>query len=212
MSVTTFDFSSLRPIDRYKILCGVVVPRPIAFVTTLNEDRSVNAAPFSFFNVFSEDPAQIVLGLQHKSDGERKDTTRNIAREGDFVVNMVDEALAEKMNLAATDFPYGTSETANLELETAPSLKVPTPRLVAAPVSLECRRSVSLAFTNTRELLIGEVLAVHIREGLIDPGSLYVDETVYRPIGRLAGSSYCRQGPTFALKRVGFADWRRKSG
>src|SRR5579864_9307133 len=96
--MTSFSFHDLAPRDRYKLLCAVVVPRPIALVTTLDENGALNAAPFSFFNVFSEDPALVVLGLQHRPDGTPKDTTRNIHRCGEFVVHMVDEALASAMN------------------------------------------------------------------------------------------------------------------
>jgi flavin reductase (DIM6/NTAB) family NADH-FMN oxidoreductase RutF len=103
-------FRELDPHDRYKLLCGVVVPRPIALVTTLDANGKVNAAPFSFFNVFSDDPPLVVLGLQHKADLSPKDTTRNIHRSGQFVVHMVDEALAAAMNDCAVDFPYGNSE------------------------------------------------------------------------------------------------------
>ncbi|MFZ4807939.1 MAG: flavin reductase family protein [Hyphomicrobiaceae bacterium] len=110
MTHHVFDFAKLAPIERYKLLIGVVVPRPIALVTSIDENGLVNAAPFSFFNVFSEDPAQIVLGLQHKAPGNPKDTTRNLSQREEFVVNMVDEPLAETMNLCATDFPADVSE------------------------------------------------------------------------------------------------------
>ena len=118
--------------DRYKLLCAVVVPRPIALVTTLDANGVVNAAPFSFFNVFSEDPPLIVLGLQHKPDRAPKDTTRNIHRDGEFVVHMVDEALASAMNDCAVDFPSGESEVGALGLATLPSVDVKVPRLAAA--------------------------------------------------------------------------------
>src|SRR5580692_6685787 len=147
--------------DRYKLLCAVVVPRPIALVTTLDVNGAVNAAPFSFFNVFSEEPPLIVLGLQHKPDRTPKDTTRNIQRDGEFVVQMVDEALAKAMNDCAVDFPSGESEVSALGLATLPSVDVKVPRLAAAPFALECKRTVSLAFGPGRELLVGEVLRVH---------------------------------------------------
>jgi flavin reductase (DIM6/NTAB) family NADH-FMN oxidoreductase RutF len=105
-------FDALDPALRYKLLVGVVVPRPIAFVTTLGADGQVNAAPFSFFNVFSEEPPLVVLGLQSKPDNSPKDTTANIRRSGEFVVNLVDEDLAEAMNLCAVDFPPEVSELA----------------------------------------------------------------------------------------------------
>src|ERR1700674_3007981 len=123
------SFHELDPHDRYKLLCGVVVPRPIALVTTLDENGKVNAAPFSFFNVFSEDPPLVVLGLQHKADRSPKDTTRNIHRDGEFVVHMVDEALASAMNDCAVDFPSGESEVAAVGLATSPSVDVKVPRL-----------------------------------------------------------------------------------
>ena len=118
------SFRELDPHDRYKLLCGVVVPRPIALVTTLDENGSVNAAPFSFFNVFSEDPPLLVLGLQHKADLSPKDTTRNIHRSGQFVVHLVDEALAAAMNDCAIDFPSGDSEVEATGLKTLPSIDI----------------------------------------------------------------------------------------
>jgi hypothetical protein len=108
--MTGISFREIDPHDRYKLLCGVVVPRPIALVTTCDENGIVNAAPFSFFNVFSEDPPLVVLGLQHKADLTPKDTTRNIRRDGQFVIHLVDEALAAAMNDCAVDFPAGDSE------------------------------------------------------------------------------------------------------
>jgi flavin reductase (DIM6/NTAB) family NADH-FMN oxidoreductase RutF len=195
------SFRELDPHDRYKLLCGVVVPRPIALVTTLDENGSVNAAPFSFFNVFSEDPPLLVLGLQHKADFSPKDTTRNIHRSGQFVVHLVDEALATAMNDCAIDFPSGDSEVEATGLKTLPSVDIAVPRLAAAPFALECRQHVALAFGPSRELLVGEVLRLHAREGLIDLEKMYVDFDVYRPIGRLFGNLYAAQRDTFALDR-----------
>ena len=204
-----YDFGTLTPTERYKLLCGIVVPRPIALVTSLGENGQVNAAPFSFFNVFSEEPAQIVLGLQHKAPGRPKDTTRNLARAGTFVINMVDEALAETMNLCATDFPTDVSEIDALGIATAPCLHVPVPRIAAAPFALECRHTVSLAFNASREILIGEVLAIHGRTDLTDVRTMYTDARRYRPVGRLAGMGYCRQGDVFEMPRVSYAEWLR---
>ena len=101
----SLKFADLAPRQRYKLLCGLVVPRPIALVSTLSPSGVVNAAPYSFFNAFSENPALIVLGLQHNDDGTPKDTTRNIHVSGEFVVNLVDEGIAEAMNITATEFP-----------------------------------------------------------------------------------------------------------
>ncbi|MCU0818227.1 MAG: flavin reductase family protein [Beijerinckiaceae bacterium] len=196
-----FDFSRLDKAARYKLLSGVVVPRPIAFVTTMDENGVVNAAPYSFFNVFSDDPPLIVLGLQHKPDRTPKDTTRNIGRMGEFVVNMVDEPLTQAMNDSAADFPAGTSEAELLGLALAPSTTIRVPRLAAAPFALECRTMQALTFGTHRTLLIGEVTGLHARTGLLDPETLRVDFSVYQPVGRLFGELYTRQTDTFAIRR-----------
>ena len=198
--------------DRYKLLSGVVIPRPIALVTTLDANGAVNAGPFSFFNVFSEDPPLVALGLQHKADRTPKDTTRNIHRDGEFVVNMVDEALALAMNDCAVDFPSGESEVAALGLAVSPSVDVKVPRLAAAPFALECKRSVSLAFGPVRELLVGEVLRIHAREGLVDYANMYVDLAAYRPIGRLFGNLYTYQRESFVMDRETHSQWSARVG
>lgn len=205
------------PDDRvYKILCSLVIPRPIALVSSISAKGEVNAAPFSFFNVFSEAPPLVVLGLQHKPDHSAKDTTLNIQATGEFVVNLVDEALAEAMNICATDFPAEVSEIAAAGLTTAASTLVKPPRIAEAPAALECRREVSLCFGPQRELLIGRVLHVHVREDVMNE-RFDVDIEAYRPIGRLYGNLYTRQQDVFALNRVSHADWQagqagRKTG
>src|SRR5262247_3743177 len=168
MPALALKFADLAPRQRYKLLCGLVVPRPIALVSTLSPAGVVNAAPYSFFNAFSEHPALVVLGLQHNEDGSPKDTTRNIHRSGEFVVNLVDEGIAEAMNLTATDFPPGEGEPLALGMATVPSTLIKPPRLAQAPAAFECRRSVGLAFGPQRELLIGEVLGAHVREGIVE--------------------------------------------
>lgn len=197
----SLDFSDVDPQSRYKLLCAAIVPRPIAFVTSMDAIGTVNAAPYSFFNVFSEDPPLIVLGLQRKPDGMQKDTTANIASRGEFVVNLVDEPLAKAMNEAAADFAPGTSEAVALGLSLHSSLSVAVPRLADAPFALECRKTVALSFGPERELLVGEVVAFHARSGLVDPTTLRVDFAAYRPVGRLFGDLYTRQTDIFALKR-----------
>lgn len=208
----SLKFADLEPRQRYKLLCGLVVPRPIALVTTLSPTGVVNAAPFSFFNVFSEDPALIVVGLQHNSDGTPKDTTRNIQISSEFVVNLVDEAIAEAMNVTATEFPPEESEPVIAGLEVAPCVLVKPPRLAAAPAAFECRRKVGMAFGPQRELLIGEVLGVHVREGIVDPATLNVDFAALAPVGRLCGNMYARQRDLFELKRISYAEWRKQRG
>lgn len=199
--------SALPPLDRYKLLTAVVIPRPIALVTTIDTNGAVNAAPYSFFNIFSEDPPLVALGLQHKEDLSPKDTARNIRREGEFVINLVDEALATAMNECAIDFPTGDSEVEAAALATLPSVNVRVPRLAAAPFALECRRHTALALTQQRELLIGEVLRVHARDGLLDEGRMHVNLDAYHPIGRMFGDLYTTTRKIFSLKRESHAQW-----
>jgi flavin reductase (DIM6/NTAB) family NADH-FMN oxidoreductase RutF len=202
-----FDLQAIPTGDRYKLLTGLVVPRPIALVTTVSETGVVNAAPFSFFNVFAADPAVVVLGIESRPDGPPKDTTRNARDTGVFVVNMVDEALAAAMNDCAVDFPPDLGEPAALGLAIIPGIQVPVPRLAAAPAALECRKLMMINFGPRRDLLIGEVLAIHARDGVVDPASLRVDFAVYKPVGRLVGSLYSRQHDRFSLDRETFAQW-----
>ncbi len=202
----TAAFADLDARERYKLLCATVVPRPIALVTSLGRDGVVNAAPFSFFNVFSEDPPLIVLGLQHKPEATLKDTTLNIAETGVFVVNLVDEDLAEAMNVCAIDFPPEISEIEATALQLLPGLDIAVPHIAQAPFALECRRTVSLAFGPHRELLVGEVLRLHARDGMIDPERLRITDA-YHPVGRLFGDGYARQRDRFELKRESLAEW-----
>ena len=136
------DFTALPARDRYKLLCALVVPRPIALVTTLGPGGIVNAAPFSFFNVFAETPPLVVLGLQSRPDGSLKDTSAHIRNIGSFTVNLVDEALAERMNVCAVDFPPGTSELDAAGLTALPAVSIPVPRQSdpdqVAPIMRDC--------------------------------------------------------------------------
>lgn len=207
MSGLEIRLADLPPRERYKALTGVVVPRPIAFVTALMEDGRVNAAPHSFFNVFSEDPPLIVLGVALRPDKTKKDTTRLIEANGEFVVNMVDAPLAQAMNDAAIEFPPDVSEVEVLGLETVPSVEIKTPRLKAAPFAYECKHRVTLNFSPERALLIGEPVRLHAREGLMDPKTLRVDLERYNPVGRLFGEKYALQMQSFDLRRLSYADW-----
>jgi flavin reductase (DIM6/NTAB) family NADH-FMN oxidoreductase RutF len=218
MSDFSASFSTLLPLERYKLLCAAICPRPIALVTSVSDTGVVNAAPFSFFNVFSEDPALIVLGLQHRvgPDGGRvpKDTSRNIQHSGQFVVNMVDEALADSMNITAIDFPPDVSEIGAAGLALLPGVTLPVPRIAQAPFAFECRRHTTMSFSPARELVIGEVLHIHAREGLVDPRTLRVSLTDYKPVGRLFANGYARQNDRFDLVRGSYAEWaaaRRKA-
>jgi flavin reductase (DIM6/NTAB) family NADH-FMN oxidoreductase RutF len=217
MTAYSAAFTDLSAQERYKLLCAAICPRPIALVTCVSETGVVNAAPFSFFNVFSEEPALIVLGLQHRPAkvGDRripKDTSRNIARAGMFVVNMVDEAIAEGMNITAIDFPPDVSEVDAAGFTLLPGVTLPVPRIAEAPFAFECRKHSTLSFSPTREMVIGEVVHIHARAGLVDPATLRVSQADYKPVGRLFANDYSRQNERFELKRDTYAEWAAKRG
>ena len=195
------DFASLGKHERYKILCGLVIPRPIAWVTMIGETGTVNAAPFSFFNVFSEDPPIVVLGLQTRGTGSLKDTTTNVRRTGEFVVNMVSEAMAEKMNACSADYSFDVSEIEVAGLSLVPSAMVDVPAIAEAPAAFECRRVMMINMGVERDLLVGEVLRARAAPGVMDPVRFHANLEAYQPLARLFGSSYARLREPFSMVR-----------
>ena len=197
----TFDLAALSAADSYKLLRNVVTPRPIALVTTVDAAGVVNAAPFSFFNAIAFDPCMVVLGLEARPDGTPKDTSRNIRLTREFVVNIVDHAAAEKMNLCATPLDPGQSEVPLAGFETAPSSQVTPPRLAGLPAALECVRHTTLELGNLREIVVGEVRAIAIRDDVVDVENLHVDAGKLDTIGRLGANLYSTSRDRFALDR-----------
>lgn len=196
-----FDLTGEHQRFAYKLLAGLVTPRPIAWVTTLDEDGSVNAAPYSFFNVFGTRPPILGFAPGDKEPGIPKDTARNIRRSGEFVVNLVDEASAEVMNQSSEELDYGVSEVEKFALETSPSTSVGPPRLTAAPVALECREWSTLEIGQNR-LVIGLIDRIHTQDGVLDPETLLVNPDQFSPIGRMeVPSGYCRTEDRFQMKR-----------
>jgi len=185
----------------YPILAGLVTPRPIAWVTTLNEDGSVNVAPFSFFNVFGDEPPLVIFAPGDRPDGTPKDTARNCRRTGEFVVNLVDESLAEVMNRTSATVPYGVSETEREGLETAPSTSVAPPRIAAAPAALECKTH-SIQQIGENRLVFGIVHRVQVREEFFDMETLRVRGEFFHPVGRMSVPNwYCKTSDLFEMVR-----------
>ncbi len=178
--------------ERYKLLVSFILPRPIAWVTTLGPAGIVNAAPFSFFNAFAEDPPLIMFAINRRPDGRIKDTWVNIERTGQFVVNLTDEPLAQKMHESSGDFPPEIGEPNYLGLSLAPSVDVAPPRLAQAPWALECRTWRVINVKDDRQLVIGEGLRFHIRDELWDPKAMRVYTEKYHPVGRMFADRYCR--------------------
>lgn len=185
--------------DRYKILTAFVLPRPIAWVTTLGPTGVVNAAPFSFFNVFAEDPPLVMFAINKRPDGRIKDTWTNIEREKEFVVNLTDEPLARAMHESSGDFPPDVGEPGYLGLKLAPSVEIRTPRLADAPWAMECRTWQVINVKDDRQLVIGEGLRFHIRDELWDHKAMRVHMDKYRPVGRMFADRYCYTNDRFEL-------------
>ncbi|ALA18618.1 MULTISPECIES: flavin reductase family protein [Chelatococcus] len=177
--------------DLYKLLVNTVLPRPIALVTSCDRAGRVNAAPFSFFNAFSHAPPLVVLGIEGREGQEpSKDTLRNIRETGGFVVNLVDRALVPAMTVCGIDFPPEVEELAMAGLDTLPSRAVAAPRIAASPVQFECRERVSLGLgTRHRTLVIGEIVHLWIRDGLVDEQG-HVDVDALDLVGRLHGADW----------------------
>src|SRR6202035_4763575 len=159
-----FDLARIAQSDAYKLLVSTVVPRPIALATTVDSAGNVNAAPFSFFNAVSSVPPVVVLGISpgdSAGDGW-KDTERNIRETGEFVVNLVDEALAERMNICDVPFPTGINELEMAGLHPLDSAGVKPPRIAEAPVSFECQRITGLSLGAGAMMEVGRVIHIHI--------------------------------------------------
>jgi flavin reductase (DIM6/NTAB) family NADH-FMN oxidoreductase RutF len=189
----------LQPIERYKLLIGLVIPRPIAWVSTWSENGVANCAPFSFFNVISEEPPLCILSFNRRADGAMKHTLKNIRRTGEFVVNLADEGTANALHVTGEEIPESESEFARAGLTPVPAKTVQHPRIGEAAASLECRVERRIEFGPEREMVVGEILLVHAREGIIDPVSKRISEERYRPIGRLFGTRYCTTRERFDL-------------
>ena len=195
------DFDGPLADRAYPILASLVTPRPIALVTTISPEGKVNAAPFSFFNVLGATPPILAIAPGDREDGMPKDTARNIRLTHDFVVNLVDEALAEAMNKCAASLPYGEDELQHAGLHAAASSVVKPPRIVEAPVSLECQEWGTLSIGDNR-VVIGLVKRVHLREELFDVEKKRVRSDKLFLIGRMASPHwYCRTHDRFEMIR-----------
>jgi flavin reductase (DIM6/NTAB) family NADH-FMN oxidoreductase RutF len=185
----------------YQILASLVTPRPIAFVSTVSPDGKLNAAPFSFFNLFGGDPPILAVAPGDRADGTPKDTARNIRLTHEFVVNLVDESIAVAMNQCAASLPYGQNELDHAGLHTCESSVVKPPRITESPVSLECKEWGTLHIGDNR-LVIGLIKRVHLRDELFDAETKRVRSEKLFLIGRMASPHwYCRTRDRFEMIR-----------
>jgi flavin reductase (DIM6/NTAB) family NADH-FMN oxidoreductase RutF len=195
------DPNQLNSSQVYDLMTSIIVPRPIAFISTQSPEAIPNAAPFSFFNGISTEPPMIGVSIARRG-GEKKGTLRNIESCGEFVVNIVDEKLAEGMNRASANYPPDTNKFEAAGLTPRPSIKVKPPRIGEAPVSLECRLVQIVTLPETEvALVIGRVVYIFLQDNLWNDGR--IDPTRLQAIGRLGLSSYCHTRETFTLAKPG---------
>jgi len=184
-----FDFTVLPEDDRYRLLTNFVGPRPIALVSTVDEQGRNNAAPMSFFNVFSHEPPILILGIQPREDGAPKDTVANLRRSGEFVVHMVDMAIAQSMLVTGRDVPPGVDEIALAGLTAVPSIQVAAPRIAQSPCAMECRVEQIIDYPR-RAIILGRVVQMFVRDECLDAAGRYVNPATYQPIARLHMDNY----------------------
>jgi flavin reductase (DIM6/NTAB) family NADH-FMN oxidoreductase RutF len=197
------DVSQSDVVSVYQALVGVVAPRPIAWVTTIDGEGRVNLAPFSFFNAFGANPPVVVFSPTNRRDGSKKDTLLNLGAVPEFVLNAAVEDLAGPMNATAKELPRGQSEAEFARLTLEPATRVRPPRVAESPVHLECRVRQIVPVGEgaiAANLVIGEVLLIHIDEVVLDPSGR-VDPRKLRTIARLGGNFYCRSTDLFEMER-----------
>jgi flavin reductase (DIM6/NTAB) family NADH-FMN oxidoreductase RutF len=207
------DPQAISQADRYKLMIGAIVPRPIAWVSTISPDGRLNLAPFSFFSGVGSEPMALLFCPANKGDGEPKDTLKNAAPSvgvtglsgtGEFVVNMVSADMGPRMSATAEPLPYGESEFEFAGLTPAPSSAVKPPRVAEAPLAFECRTMQVLRLApgvpDGGNIVIGRVVRIHARDGLVNARN-HVDPALLDAIGRLGGASYCTTRDRFEIPR-----------
>lgn len=207
-----FDIEQLDGRRSYKLLTATIVPRPIAWVVTVDADGVTNAAPFSFFNFFSGTPPVICIGIGRRNGGA-KDTLANIRSCGQFVVNMVSAEMVEAMNVTAVDFPAGHDELQHAGLASTVSTRVKPPRISASPVALECTFRDALEVDTTGHIVIGHVTGVHVRdEAVVDAAKCYIDTAKLDLVGRMESPGwYTHTRDRFKLAQMDFGQWQARS-
>jgi flavin reductase (DIM6/NTAB) family NADH-FMN oxidoreductase RutF len=207
-----FDIDSMAPADRYELLLGTIVPRPIALITTLDADGRINAAPYSLFNVMGHDPAVAMVSVLAHPEARLKDTANNVLASKEFVINLVSENIAEAMNITCIDAPPGINELELAGLQTTASVKVKPPRITASPVSFECRFLTSLSFSQNQVIIAGQIVHAFVQDQLVlDRGRGRVDTPELKLIGGMHGAKwYARLSDRFEMERPTWTGWTQQ--
>jgi flavin reductase (DIM6/NTAB) family NADH-FMN oxidoreductase RutF len=198
------DAEKLDSGDAYRLMNSIIIPRPIAWVSTISRDGKANLAPFSYFNGVGSEPPALSLSVSNRDDGSPKDTLRNIQDTGEFVVNAVPRRLAEAMNATSAELPHGESEFAEAGLAEVPSVSVRPPGVAGSPARMECRL-IQVVPVGEANVIIGRIVRFHVEEGILAearPGKLpTVDAERLDPLARLGGADYARIAERFSMLR-----------
>ena len=197
------DFTTLQTREAYAWMSGMILPRPIAWVSTISGEGRTNLAPFSYFQAVTAKPPTLLFVPANDRNGKKKDTLLNIEAVPEFVVNLVSYALADKMNACAANLPYGESEFEAFGIASAPSVKVRPPRVAGAPVAFECALHTIVRVGEgplAANVVFGRILAAHVEDGILGPDGR-PDPKLMDLVGRLGGEHYARLGEVFSLKR-----------
>ena len=209
------DLANAEKRQIYSLLCGLIAPRPVAWITSMNAAGHLDAAPFSAFNYVGMDPPIVAVGIANEPGpgAIAKQTAQNIRNTGEFVVNVVNEAVAETMNFTAIDFPPEIKHLEIGALKTEPSLIVKVPRIAASPASLECRELMTMEIGRNR-IILGQVVAVHVKDEFIDQTGHYIRAEELHAIGRMNGlGAYVKtRDAFFSIPRVTYAECQKKNG
>lgn len=196
----------------YKLLTATVTPRPIAWVTTCCKDKTVNAAPFSFFNIMGDEPPMAVFSVDKSYEKDKKDTVANIIDTGEFVINLVPFKLASQMSFTAIDAPYGFDELKAAKIETISSKVVKVPQIALSPVAFECVNHATMLTGARQYLVIGRVVQIRIDDDyILDKKRFHIDTQKLDLVGKMQGSTYTKCHDTFDIKRISFKAWQDHS-
>jgi flavin reductase (DIM6/NTAB) family NADH-FMN oxidoreductase RutF len=211
-----FEIDKIPPSSVYKLLVGLVAPRPIALITSLDENGKLNAAPFSAYNYLCTDPPIVGIGISNRSwDGKivPKDTAKNIMATGEFVVNVVSESIAHQMVICSTEFPPEVNELEMAKFSTTPSQIVKVPRIMEAPAALECKKHSVIEVGKSR-IILGQVVSIYVDDKFIDPAGPYVKADQLHSIGRMNGlGNYVKtRDAFFSIPRISLEEWEKQHG
>ncbi|MGP8200818.1 MAG: flavin reductase family protein [Limisphaerales bacterium] len=210
-----FDVSKITSHQTYNLLIGLVAPRPIAWITSMDLQGRLNAAPFSAYNYVGIEPPIVAIGVANRPGPGviGKDTAQNIRNKREFVINVVNEEMAEAMVFCAIDFPPGVNELETAKVRTAPSSIVSVPRILEAPASLECREITTMEIGRAR-VILGQVVAMHVKDEFLDPAGPYIRAEELHAIGRMNGlGAYVKtRNSFFQIPRMTYEEWKLKQG